>query len=131
MAHIKLCVANASCLGGVVEKVYFFMAEVTIIEQPQSLNITSESEAHFTCKARAARAPIVKWRANGSVIDSDFTHSYPDGPIRISHLTWPADQVHKYNRARITCVAASETTASVESDRAILLIQGKHERFLV
>ncbi len=125
----KLCVADASCLGGVVERVYFFLAEeVTIVEQPQSLNITSGSDAHFTCKARAH---IVQWRANGSVIDSDFAHSYSDGPIRISNLTLPADQVHKYNRARITCVAGSRTTASVESEPAFLLIQGKRERFLV
>ncbi len=103
------------------------MAEVSIIEQPQSLNITGESDAHFTCIAQASQAPIVKWRANGSFLPSVFTQSYPDGPIRISNLTWPADQVR--NRTRITCVAASETTA--ESEPAILLIQGKRERFLV
>ncbi len=71
----------------------------------------------------------MKWRANGSVIDSHLIQSNSDGPIRISHLTWPADHVH--NGTRITCVVPSETTASVESEPALLLIQGKRERFLI
>ena len=109
---IKCCICTVIVLAGII----CCHESATVVETPQSQNVSAGQEVEFTCATTSSGNYTIAW-AIGSVTQIDSVLS---GEETRSTRRFTASVDH--NQSTVTCIVISGSTT--ESYTALLLVQG-------